>query len=525
MIPTNNDITLFGIKILEKSREKEAKETSDLHSFAPELNDDGSRVFHSNEFGPYGMPSGGFAGYSLDLHGVIKDEIGLIRQYRRMSNHSECDEAIDNILNEAIVQLDVQDTVSLDLDKLENKEKLKNTINEEFTRVKELLDFEDKAVDLFRRWYIDGRLYFHKIVDKTNPKKGILAIKRIDPLTMTKVKNVIKSRSKESPMASIVKRVDEYFIYNEGGLEGQVSPQGVKIAPESITYVPSGLMDETGKMTLGHMHKAIRPLNQLRMIEDAAIIYRVTRAPERRVFYVDVGNMPPQRAEQYLRDTMNRYKNRVTYDASSGKIHSDRRHMHMMEDFWLPRMSNGKTTEITTLPGGQGLGDIQEIIYFQKNFYKALNVPASRLESDVGLMNRGVEISRDELNFKKYIKRLQKQFSLLFIDILGTQLELKGFVNRAEWKEIKQKIRVVFAEDSYFTESFEQELDRNRLEILDQMVPYLGQFYSKKYIQKNILKMSDEDIERIEKEMEEEIKSGTIEDPDTPEEEEQQGFE
>lgn len=510
-----DQMKLFGINLFQREIDKENKNPP--KTFAPERNEDGATVVEQEG---YQSMAGGFAGnaWAIDIAGSLKNEIELIKKYRKMSINHEADEAIDDICNEAIVQLDRQPIVEVDLepiDKSKLSDNVKETIKNEFHEIIKMLDFEDKGYNIFRQWYIDGRLYYHKIIHD-DKSRGIRTLKRIDPLQLKKVREIHKKTNPENPNMKEVDKIDEYYVFNEKGIDGDVGPMGLRIAPEAITFAHSGMVDEHGKIIISHLHKAIRPMNQLRMIEDASVIYRISRAPERRIFYIDVGNLPTIKAEQYVADIMNRYKNRLVYDASSGDVKSDRRHMHMLEDFYLPRREGGKGTEIDTLPGGQNLDQIEDIKYFQRLFYKSLNVPLSRLEPEMNTsLSRGIEITRDELKFKKFIKRVQRQFAMLFLDLLETQLILKRVISQNEWKTVKEEIDFVWAEDSYFVEAKTAELIRDRMEILGQIGEHVGTYYSKEYIRKNVLYQTEEEIKKIDEQIKAEAAAEAGDSPET----------
>lgn len=454
------------------------------------------------------IKAGGYYGTYLDLEGAAKNESEQIKRYRDISLMSDVDMAIDDVVNEAIANLDNEQIVSIDLEKVNTTASVKKSIESEFETLLEMLHFKDKGHDYFRRWYIDGRIYFHKVIDTAKPKQGITDIRYIDPRKIKKVRNVIKEKDVKTGV-EFVKSVEEYFVYNEKGLHmtqnvaASVNVQGLKITKDAICYTTSGLYDVDNQMVLSYLHKAIKPANQLRMMENALVIYRLARAPERRIFYIDVGNLPKLKAEQYLKDIMNRYRNKLVYDANTGEIRDDKKTMSMLEDFWLPRREGGKGTEISTLPGGQNLGEIADIEYFQRHLYQALNVPISRLQQQGGLnFGRAAEITRDELKFTKFIGKLRRQFSQVFSDLLKTQLILKGVLTEQDWKEMYNDVEYRFAQDAYYTESKEQEIIRSRAELVGQMDAYVGKYVTKKYIQKNILRFTDEEIADMEKEME-----------------------
>lgn len=467
-------------------------------SFAPPEMDDGAMPISSGVY---------FSSY-MDFDGGIKSTADMIRKYREMALYPEVEMAIDDICNESIVYDDTKRPVEIVVDDRSLSPKIKAKIEEEFDEVLRLLKFQDKGYEIFRKWYIDGRLYFHKIIDKENTKRGLVELRPIESTHIRKVRNVVKKKDKNTN-ADMVARVDEFFVYSEreetstttAAFTPVTPTKGTKIATDSICYVHSGLFDSGKKRVLSYVHKALKPLNQLKMVEDAVVIYRLSRAPERRVFYIDVGNLPKNKAEQYLKDIMNRYRNKLVYDASTGELKDERRHMTMLEDFWMPRREGGKGTEVSTLPGGQNLGQMDDVLYFQKKLYKSLNVPTSRLETDQNGFNMGrqAEITRDELKFFRFIERLRKKFGELFLDLMRTQLLLKGVITKDDWEYLHPKIRFDFRKDSYFTESKENEILTNRLNLVNAADPYLGKYFSKKFMMKNILRMSDDEIADIEK--------------------------
>jgi len=454
----------------------------------------------SSEDGTLEVVGGGFYGQLLDTDGRERTEMDLVRRYRDIAQQPECDSAIEDIINEGIVANEKDQAVAIELDRLMYPKKIKDRIREEFDSVLELLNFDTKGHDIFRRWYVDGRMYYHKVIDKKNPKKGIQELRYIDPKKIRKVKE-IKKKTKAGSSVELVEGVSEYYLYNDKGLHTGTN-EGIKIAPDSITYCPSGLIDQNRGHVLSYLHKAIKPVNQLRMIEDALVIYRISRAPERRIFYIDVGNLPKVKAEQYLKDVMNRYRNKLVYDASTGEIRDDRNHMSMLEDFWLPRREGGRGTEITTLPGGSNLGEIDDIEYFKKKLYRSLNVPISRLESEGSFsLGRSTEITRDELKFTKFVQRLRKKFTPLFTDILKTQLILKGVITLEDWTNISQHIQYDFLQDGHFAELKKAELMEDRINALGSIESYIGTFFSKQWVQKNVLNLSDREIDEMQKQI------------------------
>ena len=447
--------------------------------------------------------SAGFYSEFLDLEGQAKNESDLIRRYRSTSEHPECDLAIEDIINESVNTEELKAPVSLNVDNLPYSTKIKQRVKDEFEQVLNLLDFSNKAHDIFRRWYIDGRVYFHKVIDENDPQKGVQELRYIDALKIKRVRKVEKDITpKGSPTINVL---EDYYVYNEGGLgggKGSAVGGTMKITADAIANCPSGLYDPSRNMVLSYLQKAIKPVNQLRMIEDAVVIYRIARAPERRIFYIDVGNLPKVKAEQYLKDVMNRYRNKLVYNASTGEIKDDRQQMSMLEDFWLPRREGGRGTEITTLPGGSNLGEIDDILYFQKKLYRSLNIPISRLETESGFnMGRGAEITRDEVKFTKFVQKLRRKFNSLFNNILKTQLILKGVVAEEDWLSIKDNLSYMYMKDGHYAEMRDMDLLRDRLEVLNTIEPFIGQYFSKKYVQKQVFRMSDDDINSMQKEI------------------------
>ncbi len=461
--------------------------------------DDGF-IAPSSDDGTIDVAGGGFFSSILDTNGRERTELDLIRRYRDIAQQPECDSAIEDIVNEAISFDEVSQSVSISLDRLPYPERIRRAIRKEFNEVLTLIEFEEKGSDIFRRWYVDGRIFYHKVIDKKNPRQGITSLKYIDPTKIKKVRQVDKEKDPKTGV-DVVKNVTEYYVYNEKGLAHAGyggTGQGIKIAKDAITYCPSGIIDQNGGKVLSYLHKAIKPVNQLRMIEDALVIYRISRAPERRIFYIDVGNLPKIKAEQYLKDVMNRYRNKLVYDASTGEIRDDRNHMSMLEDFWLPRREGGGGTEITTLPGGSNLGEIDDIVYFQRKLYRSLNVPISRLEAENNFsLGRTTEITRDELKFTKFIQKLRKKFVVLFTDILKTQLLLKGIIATEDWDNMREHIQYDFLKDGHFAELKEAELLRDRIDALDQIQSYIGTFFSKEYVLKKVLRMTDSEVEEM----------------------------
>ena len=495
---------LFGYS-LDRKKAKTPKQGSQPSFVRKESEDAASPIVAGGYFGQY-VEMGDAANKA--------SEADLIGRYREMSLHPECDSAINDVVNEAIAG-DLNDhPVDIDLQNLKISQTLKNVIRDEFENVLVLLDFDRKAYDIFRRWYIDGRLFYHKMIDVQDPSKGITELRYIDPRKIKKVIEFDKPKDRQRvvdpEVTSIVPKSIEYYIYSPKGLKGYEN-NGVKIAPDAVTYVHSGQMDMQRNYVLSHLHKAIKALNQLRMIEDSLVIYRLSRAPERRIFYIDVGNLPKQKAEQYLREVMSRYRNKLVYNADTGEIRDDKKFMSMLEDFWLPRREGGRGTEISTLPGGQNLGELEDVKYFQKKLYRALNVPESRLESESSFnVGRSAEITRDEVKFQKFIVRLRKKFTDLFNDILKTQLILKGVISLDEWDEFKEHIQYNFIADNYFSEMKEKEVMNERMALIAQMDPFVGKYFSVEYMRRYILKQTDAEFGEIDEQMQAEIEAGLV---------------
>jgi hypothetical protein len=493
-----NKFSLFGFTI---SRDKSELEQSVQPAFTPPANDDGALT----------ITSAAYYGTYVDLDGTAKNEVELISRYREMAMQPEIESAIDDIMNEAICQDDDGKIIEIVLDDLKQPDKIKKAIKDEFGNILSLLNYKNMAQDIFRRYYIDGRLYYNAIIDKQNPIEGIKELRYIDPRKIRKVREIKKVRD-ERTGADQVNVVNEYYIYNDKvvtGSSANYGPVGVRITTDSIVSVVSGLMDSRRSVVLSYLHKAIKPLNQLRMIEDATVIYRISRAPERRIFYIDVGNLPKLKAEQYLRDIMVKYKNKLVYDANTGEVRDDRKFLSMMEDFWLPRREGGKGTEITTLPGGQNLGELEDVKYFQKKLYGALCVPISRLEPNQGFsMGRASEVTRDELKFSKFVDRLRNKFSEMFNQSLRIQCVLKGICTAEEWEQFKQHIHYDFIKDNNFSELKEAELMTNRLQLLGSVDAYTGRYFSQQWIQRNVLRLTDDDITEMQKEIDQEKKEG-----------------
>ena len=424
-----------------------------------------------------------------------KTEIQQIIKYRNVAMQPECDAAIEDIVNESIVADEDSAPVELNMDGLDQSDKIKDMIKEEFEYIVKMLNMNWQGHDIFRRWYIDGRLYFHKIIDEKNPKGGIIELRNIDPTKIRKIREVKEERDPVTG-TKMIKGVKEYYLFQNNAMSK--SSQGLKISKDAICYVTSGVLDPSRKRVLSYLDKAMKTTNQLRMLEDSLVIYRLARAPERRIFYIDVGNLPKGKAEEYLRNIMTKYRNKLVYNASTGEMKDDRKHMSMLEDFWLPRREGGRGTEITTLPGGENLGQIDDIVYFQKKLYKSLNVPVNRLEQEAQFsLGRSSEITRDELKFQKFINKLRKRFSMLFIDLLKTQLVLKGVVTEEEWNEMKQEINIDYQQDTHFSELKESELLRERLGTIREIDEYVGKYFSQEWIRKNVLRQTDDDIKEI----------------------------
>ena len=504
---------LFGFSI-----QRSKKDSGGEITFSTPTPDDGT----------IDVAGGGFFGQILDTDGRERTDLDLIRRYRDIAQQAECDTAVEDIVNEGIVANENDQAVQITLDRLPYPEKIKRKIRAEFSEVLRLLNFEQKGHDIFRRWYVDGRIFYHKIIDSKNPRVGITELRYIDPTKIKKVREVKTGLDKKNKgvqaaaSVEMIEKIDEYFVYNEKGLGSAGTSgtnQGLKISADAITYCPSGLIDGNSGRVLSYLHKAIKPVNQLRMIEDALVIYRISRAPERRIFYIDVGNLPKIKAEQYLKDVMNRYRNKLVYDASTGEIRDDRNHMSMLEDFWLPRREGGRGTEITTLPGGSNLGEIDDIQYFQKKLYRSLNVPISRMEAEGGFsLGRASEITRDELKFTKFVQRIRKKFVPMFTDILKTQLLLKGVIAPEDWPQIQEHLQYDFLQDGHFSELKDAELLNDRIQTLDSIQSYIGTFFSKEYVLKKVLRMNDADIDemnqQIRKELDTDPLDGGVDMPD-----------
>ena len=489
-------INLFGYTI---SRDTDVSKLARTQSFVTPTTDDGAAT----------VQGGGYFGTYLEMDATAKSEAELITRYREASMYADCSTAIDEIVTEAIAAVEDEQVVQINLDALDLPDNIRKAIQEQFAHVVRLLGFNIKGFDIFRRWYVDGRIYYQKIIDEKNPKRGIIELRQIDPRKIRKVRELQKDKDSKTGV-DLIKSIEEFFIYNEKGINYQPNystaatgaNQGLKISLDSISYVPSGLNDSEKNVVLSYLHKAIKPVNQLKMMEDALVIYRLSRAPERRIFYIDVGNLPKVKAEQYLKDIMARYRNKIVYDSATGEIRDDRKFMSMLEDFWLPRREGGRGTEITTLPGGENLGQIDDIHYFQNKLYQALNVPLSRMQPQTGVsFGRATEITRDELKFAKFVGRLRKKFSQLFNDILKTQLILTGVITEQDWLKFKELIQYKFAQDQYFEEIKDAENLRNRIDLLNQMQPFVGTYFSKEYIMRSVLRMTEDEIDVMEKQI------------------------
>lgn len=494
-----------------------------------------SPVPQSNEDGVDNYIASGFYGQYLDIEGVFRTENDLIRRYREMALHPECDKAIEDVVNEAIVSDLYDSPVEIELSNLNASDKLKEKIREEFKYIKDLMDFDKKSHEIFRNWYVDGRLFYLKVIDPKSVSDGIKEIRYIDAMKIRHVRQEKKKGDPRIPMTAEMinpmsgqvdpkiiysPEIEEYFIYTPapnyptGMISSSGGQKGVKISKDSVTYCTSGLVDRNKGTVLSYLHKAIKALNQLRMIEDSLVIYRLSRAPERRIFYIDVGNLPKVKAEQYLRDVMNRYRNKLVYDSNNGEIRDDRKFMSMLEDFWLPRREGGRGTEITTLPGGQNLGELADIQYFEKKLYRSLGIPESRISSDTGFnLGRSSEILRDELNFTKFVGRLRKRFANMFTDMLRTQLILKNIVSPEDWEKMSEHIQYDFIYDNQFSELKESELMTERINLLVSLEPYIGKYFSTQYVRTKVLRQTDADIIEIDKQIKKEIKDGIIPDP------------
>jgi len=501
-------IEFFGFTIGKKKKEanKVGLESTIRRpvSFVPPDYDDGATT----------IESGNFFGQYVDFDGNIRNDIELIKKYREMSMHAEVDSAIDDIINESIVQDDIKKTIQMDLEHVELSDSIKDTMQEEFDYILKLLHFNVRGYDIFRKWYIDGKMYFHIVIDDKKKKQGIKELRPIDSTAIRKIRKVEKETNDDG--VKVIIDVEEFFVYTEQDRDDRLgdpmgAQEGVKIHPDSIVYVHSGMFDIDKKRVFGNLHKCIKPLNQLRMIEDAVVIYRISRAPERRIFYIDVGSLPKNKAEQYLRDIMNRYRNKLVYDVNTGEMRDDKKHMSMLEDFWLPRREGGRGTEIDTLQGGENLGEMEDVEYFKKKLYRALNVPISRLESDNGFnMGRSSEINRDELKFFKFIEKQRQKFSELFLQTLRVHLILKGIMNEEDWLKIQDDIKFDYARDSYFTELKNNEILTERMNLLREMNEHIGKYYSIEWIRKHVLHQTEEEIKDMDQEIQSEREKGLL---------------
>ena len=506
---------LFGFSI-----EETQKKSTSIISPVPKNNEDGVDNFISS----------GFYGQYVDIEGAYRSEYDLIRRYREMALHPEADGAIEDVVNEAIVSDLYDSPVEVELSNLNASNTLKKKIREEFRHIKEMMDFDKKSHEIFRNWYVDGRVFYLKVIDTKNPQDGIQDLRYIDPLKIKYIRQEKKKPGNQDPAIRVRSEQDvvpnpefeEFYIYtpkvqHPTGMMGQMGGKNsIKIAKDSITMCTSGLVDRNKNRVLSYLHKAIKALNQLRMIEDSLVIYRLSRAPERRIFYIDVGNLPKVKAEQYLKEVMSRYRNKLVYDANTGEVRDDRKFMSMMEDFWLPRREGGRGTEITTLPGGQNLGELSDVEYFQKKLYRALGVPESRIAAEGGFnLGRSSEILRDELKFAKFVGRLRKRFAAMFNDMLKTQLVLKNVVTPEDWERMEDHIQYDFIYDNQFAELKESELMEGRLNMLATIEPYIGKYYSTEYVRKRVLRQTDSEIQEIDFQIDDEIEKGIIVDPST----------
>lgn len=492
---------LFGFR-LERSK-KEKQQVKSLKSFVVPTFDDGAIP----------VEAGGFYGQYVDLDGTVRNDFELTMKYREMAQDPIVEVAIDDIINEGIVVGEKKSPVKVVLDRLKASDNVKERIHEEFRNLLRVMQFETKGTEIFRRWYVDGKIFFHLIIDEENPQKGILELRYVDPMNIQKIREYTKETLKNG--TKVITGYRDFYLYNKDNPRAGGNPSGIKISEDAIAFCSSGLMDSRYKRTVGFLHKAIKPLNQLRMLEDAIVIYRISRAPERRIFYIDVGNLPKTKAEQYVKDLMNRYRNKLVYDAATGEIRDDRKFMSMLEDYWLPRREGSRGTEITTLQGGQNLGELTDVVYFQKKLYRALSVPVSRLEQDKQFMlGRSTEITRDEVRFTKYIHRLRTKFCEFFFDVLKKQLILKKVITAEEWPEMKEAIYFDFLKDNLFTELKNAELRRQQVDELSNIKPYIGKYYSHEWVRKNVLGFNEAEIKQMDKEIERERNAGKIE-PDT----------
>ena len=497
MADDNNSIMkLFGFELVRSKNKDVGKDNDKLPSIVPKTDDDGAG---------YVTASGSHYGQYIDINGDnAKDNAEMIMKYRGVATHPEVDAAIEDIVNESISGSENEAPVLINLDGVETSDKIKKLMTEEFDNICGMLNFNELGHDIYRSWYVDGRLVHHLVVNEGNMKAGIQEIRPIDATKIRKVKEV-KYKKDNKTGAKVVDKTDEFYVFQEKNQ----TQSAVKLTPDSVSYVTSGLTDPSRKSVVSYLHKAIKPINQLRMMEDSLVIYRLARAPERRIFYIDVGNLPANKAEQHMKEIQTRYRNKLVYDASTGNLKDDRKHMSMLEDFWLPRREGGRGTEISTLPGGDNLGQIDDIVYFQKRLYRSLNVPIARLEQETQFsLGRSTEISRDEVKFQKFIDRLRKRFSTMFTNILKKQLILKGIITPEDWQTWKNDIQIDFIRDNHFTELKDSELLRERLSTLDQLSQYVGEYFSREWVMKNVMMMSEEDIETMKDQVEAENAKG-----------------
>ena len=480
---------LFGFDITRSTKEKETAPKS----FGPAMD--------SYDEGAITVQSSGFFGQYINLENTAKSDVELINRYREMAMHPEVDIAVDDIVSEAIVSDTSNYPIKIDTQHIQQSDAVKKKIAEEFINTLKLIKIKERGYDLFRNWFVDGRMYLHIIIDEKRPKNGIQELRLIDPRKIKKIKEVEKQKDPTTG-ADLVKEVQEYYLYSEKGIMGGSTTDGIPITTDAISYVTSGLTEGNKNYTIGHLHKAIKPLNQLKMIEDSVVIYRWTRAPERRVFYIDVGNLPKQKAEQYMNDIMVKHKNKIVYDGSTGEVRDDRKHLSMLEDYWFPRREGGRGTEIETLPGGTNLGEMDDVLYFQKKLYKSLNVPMSRLQPENQIqLGRAQDISRDEYKFNRFITRLRSKFGNILIDILKKQLILKGVISPDEWEDIHEDIFLDYSEDSYYTEIKNSEIIRDRVALAGEMEELIGTYYSKDWVRRNVLHQTEDEIKELQKQM------------------------
>ena len=488
---------LFGYELSKIINKNNSSGDSNVPSFSTPIENDGTSVLASSS-------ASGYYGHVLDIDGAfLTNEKDNILKCRSAASQPECDAAVSDIVNAAIVSDSDGMPINIVMNNLDQPDSIKKKIREEFNILLQLLSFNYNGYDIFRRWYIDGKLYYHIMYDVKKPKEGIKEIRAIDPLKIKKIKEVTNKIDKTTGVKT--KEVTgEYFLYSEDWTSTS-NTSGVKIDPNSVVYVPSGILDESGKSAVSYLNKSVKLVNQLRMMEDALVIYRISRAPERRIFYIDIGNLPKGKAEEYVQGIMAKYRNKLVYDATTGEIRDDRKSMSMLEDFWLPRREGGRGTEITTLPGGDNLSQIEDVIFFQKKLYRALNIPVNRLEGETGFnMGRVSEISREEVKFQKFVNRLRKKFTVLFIDLLRVQLILKGIITEEDWNSIKENITVDYIEDNFFSELKDFEIMKERIAMLDAVSPHIGKYYSEKWVRSNLLNMSDDEIEKLNAEIAEE---------------------